>query len=160
MIGSISSTRPLRRPERVAKPPQRARVTRAAEPKAAEPKAAPLSMAAAVLLAASRASVRSRSCSGLCHFGDAAGVVAMARQDGEAGGKGVDHAERRQGDAVNAEKGEGGEHNGGDDGDGENGQLVAEGKAVDDVGGGARLACVGHIRTGGVRGRGVVLARW
>mmetsp|Transcript_1898 Transcript_1898/g.4628 ORF Transcript_1898/g.4628 Transcript_1898/m.4628 type:complete len:999 (+) Transcript_1898:220-3216(+) len=95
----------------------------------------------------------------LSHLGDATGVVGDGAVDvnGEAGGQGGEHAEGGEGDAVHAAHLDAGEHDEGDDDDGEDHTLVPKGKAVDDVGGGARLGGEGHVAHGRVGVRGVEL---
>ena len=86
----------------------------------------------------------------LGHLGDATRVVAdgAVDVDGEAGGEVGEHAERGEGDAVHVTEVEGEVDHDGEEGDGEDGGLVAEREAVDDVGGGASLARRATSRTG------------
>mmetsp|Transcript_7225 Transcript_7225/g.19662 ORF Transcript_7225/g.19662 Transcript_7225/m.19662 type:complete len:320 (+) Transcript_7225:651-1610(+) len=96
----------------------------------------------------------------LRHLGNAASVVAhwSVHVNGQAGGKRAEEAEGSEGDAVHAALGERDESDDGDDGDGDDGGLVAEGKAVDDVGRRASLARLRHLAHGSVRVRRVILS--
>jgi len=95
----------------------------------------------------------------LGHLGDATRVVAdgAVDVDGEAGGEVGEHAERGEGDAVHVTEVEGEVDHDGEEGDGEDGGLVAEREAVDDVGGGASLARRSNLADGLVGVGGVVL---
>mmetsp|Transcript_25528 Transcript_25528/g.85568 ORF Transcript_25528/g.85568 Transcript_25528/m.85568 type:complete len:442 (-) Transcript_25528:1173-2498(-) len=95
----------------------------------------------------------------LGHLGDAARVVAhrAVHINGEARGERTEEAEGAEGHAVHAAAREGDVGDDGNDRDGDDRRLVAEGKAIDDVGGRARLARLGHLAHRGVRVGGVVL---
>mmetsp|Transcript_9184 Transcript_9184/g.37542 ORF Transcript_9184/g.37542 Transcript_9184/m.37542 type:complete len:343 (+) Transcript_9184:60-1088(+) len=77
----------------------------------------------------------------LGHLGNAASVVAdgAVDVDGEARGERAQHAERGESHAVHVHERERDEDDTGEDTHGDDGGLVAEREAVDDVGGGARL---------------------
>mmetsp|Transcript_40021 Transcript_40021/g.73918 ORF Transcript_40021/g.73918 Transcript_40021/m.73918 type:complete len:580 (+) Transcript_40021:711-2450(+) len=93
------------------------------------------------------------------HLGDTAGVVAngAVHIDGKAGSKVGKHAKSGEGNAVHAAELEGDEDVDGEDGDGDDGRLVAKGKTVDDVGGGASLGGAGDLTGGLVAVGGEVL---
>mmetsp|Transcript_2431 Transcript_2431/g.3814 ORF Transcript_2431/g.3814 Transcript_2431/m.3814 type:complete len:791 (+) Transcript_2431:3091-5463(+) len=96
----------------------------------------------------------------LCHFGDTPRVVADGSVDidGEAGGEVGEHPERGERHAVHVAQVKGDVHYDGEERHWEDGRAVAEGEAVDDVGGRARLARLCHLPHGGVGVRGVVLS--
>ena len=93
------------------------------------------------------------------HLRDAAGVVGDGAEavDGEAAGERGQHAQRRQGDAVQVAELEGHVDGRGKHEDGDDAALVAQGQALDDVHGRAELAGAGQLARGDVAVGGEVL---
>mmetsp|Transcript_15694 Transcript_15694/g.39782 ORF Transcript_15694/g.39782 Transcript_15694/m.39782 type:complete len:631 (-) Transcript_15694:526-2418(-) len=93
------------------------------------------------------------------HLGNAAGVVrdGPVRVDGKAGGENAEHAECGARDAVHRREAVAYVDGNGNGEDGDDGALVSQREAEDDVGGGARLARVGNILHGLVAVGRVVL---